>query len=588
MVTSIDFCTNNTTQMFQAVKAVFRKPFTPITVQNEEGHRMERDEDKVKILGKYFKEKYEGKQLETFDQENIGPLKTPITYEEVEQAITKLNNNRASGPDNTQAELLKAAPREIKELLVNSYNEIFSSRSQVNLGVGKLILLQKPGKPAGPTANLRPIVLLPASRKILSLVTLNRIKDKIETYLSPSQAGFRRDRSTSDIVWTHRWLVSHIENVKEEFTILGIDMSSAFDTINRHKLIDVCKTFLEEDEVKLIRLLLSETSLTFTSGSVSTNIDTKVGTPQGDGLSPVLFTIYLEAALREVREKIDTTNMVPAELAYADDVDFLFKTKLEAEENYEIIASTLLKWNLKVNKSKTEITTINRTTTDWHQVKKLGSLLNTKADIERRKNLATIALRKMYTIWIRNHLISDDKIIRLYKALILPILLYNSSTWGLTKADEESIDRFHRKQLRSILQISWKDKVSNEELYNRTKSNSISQNICRYRWTLFGHILRRSEEIPANLAMKKYFIETNSKKYPGKKPTNLPIMIQKDLHKINPFTFMSDHNYCSYYRFQNQADLENLRDIAQNRDRWRELTQLVEEGRQGETRQPDN
>ena len=91
-------------------------------------------------------------------------------------------------------------------------------------------------------------------------------------------------------------------------------MSSAFDTINRHKLIDVCKTFLEEDEVKLIRLLLSETSLTFTSGSVSTNIDTKVGTPQGDGLSPVLFTIYLEAALREVREKIDTTNMVPAEL----------------------------------------------------------------------------------------------------------------------------------------------------------------------------------------------------------------------------------------------------------------------------------
>ena len=53
--------------------------------------------------------------------------------------------------------------------------------------------------------------------------------------------------------------------------------------------------------------------------------------------------------------------MVPNELAYADDVDFLFKTKMEAEENYETIASTLLEWNLKVNKSKTEIeiTTIN-------------------------------------------------------------------------------------------------------------------------------------------------------------------------------------------------------------------------------------
>lgn len=52
----VDICTNNTTQMFKAVKAIFRKP---ITVQDDKGlyEEMERDEDKIKILGKYFKEK---------------------------------------------------------------------------------------------------------------------------------------------------------------------------------------------------------------------------------------------------------------------------------------------------------------------------------------------------------------------------------------------------------------------------------------------------------------------------------------------------------------------------------------------------
>lgn len=48
--------------------------------------------------------------------EKTGPLNRITrnnTLEEVEQAIAKLNNNRAPGPDNTQAELLKADATEI-------------------------------------------------------------------------------------------------------------------------------------------------------------------------------------------------------------------------------------------------------------------------------------------------------------------------------------------------------------------------------------------------------------------------------------------------------------------------------------------
>ena len=141
----------------------------------------------------------------------------------------------------------------------------------------------------GPPANLRPIVLLPAARKLLSLITLNRARDKVEEYISPSQAGFRRYRSTADIVWSHKWLIGKIQKIQDEYTILGIDMSSAFDTINRTKLIEICETILDEDEVRLIRALLSKTLLELYCSPFSKSIPTLIGSPQGDGLSPTLL-----------------------------------------------------------------------------------------------------------------------------------------------------------------------------------------------------------------------------------------------------------------------------------------------------------
>ena len=47
-----------------------------------------------------------------------------------------------------------------------------------------------------------------------------------------------------------------------------------------------------------------------------------MGTPQGDRRSPVLFSIYLEAALTDVREVIGQDNS-PNDISYADDVDFI-------------------------------------------------------------------------------------------------------------------------------------------------------------------------------------------------------------------------------------------------------------------------
>jgi hypothetical protein len=56
----------------------------------------------------------------------------------------------------------------------------------------------------------------------------------------------------------------------------------------------------------IIQYLLSDTVLKpKTRGKLGASFRTTIGTPQGDALSPVLFTVYLEHVLREVRPLFD-------------------------------------------------------------------------------------------------------------------------------------------------------------------------------------------------------------------------------------------------------------------------------------------
>ena len=170
-----------------------------------------------------------------------------------------------------------------------------------------LILVRKPGKPTGPLTSLRPIVLLSVLRKTLSLIVLSRIAPKVDEYLSSSQSGFRRGRSTADVVFGYRWPCAKSQRHRVTVEFLGIDLSRAFDTIRRDKLLDTLQTFVDESELRMIRFLLADTSL---QPRLSTGdclaFATTIGTPQGDSLSPVLFTVYLEAALRDLRSRLPT------------------------------------------------------------------------------------------------------------------------------------------------------------------------------------------------------------------------------------------------------------------------------------------
>ena len=400
------------------------------------------------------------------------------------------------------------------------------------------------------------------------MITLDRIRPKVEEFLAHSQSGFRPNRSTSDVVWTHKWFAAktNVENVC--IKISGIDMSAAFDTIKRNKLLTILEDILEEDELRLVRFLLSNTTLEtrINKADIQAPFNSNIGTPQGDGLSPVLFTIYLEHALRKKRTIIgDPTTkleeLIPREIAYADDVDFIGSQYIDIDA----VGNALKEFDLIVNANKTELTSISKEETEWRKTKKVGSLIGDTEDIERRKQLSNVALHKLKNVWISKDKIKREIKIKLYKSLVKSILIYNCGTWALTQAEANKLDTFHRKQLRNILDIHYPTLISNKSLYKTCNETPLSAQIVESRWRLFGHILRRDNDIPANKAMQAYFNALTTK-FRGRPSTTLPIILNKELSQAFP-----------QMKLKTTKDLQNLQSLAQDRGNWKSLTGRITE-----------
>ncbi|GFR83830.1 hypothetical protein ElyMa_005984500 [Elysia marginata] len=279
-------------------------------------------------------------------------------------------------------------------------------------------------------------------------------------------------------------------------------MSAAFDTVNRETLLKILEDIVNKDEHRIIRFLLSNTIIdTKIIGATEEKpFFSNVGTPKRDSLSPVLFTIYLEHALKE-------------------DIDI------------EEVGKVLEKYNLQVNVDKTEFTNLSRGETNWQTTIKVGTLIGDQEDIERRKQLSSAALVKLKNVWLKGEKITKNTKLKLYKALVKSVLTYNCGTWALTQSQKERLNAFHRKQLKKVLNIKYPVKITNSSLYNKCNERPLSIFILESRWRLFGHILRRDSRIPPNQAMSGYFV-TEGSKFKGRPLTTLPVVLNRYLSRI--------------------------------------------------------
>ena len=315
-----------------------------------------------------------------------------------------------------------------------------------------------------------------------------------------------------------------------------------------------------------------------------------IGSPQGDSISGPLFTSYFEKALREIEAAVNAIpidvsdiNMqwieqqasnLPNEMEYADDCDFVTENEKTKETTYEKAKEILTQHNLIVNDDKTEKTIVKRENKtdreEWRKVKKLGSLLGDKEDIQRRKQLAMIAMNSNDDIWKRTKLTKLKTRLKLYGTLVQSILLYNSGTWGVSATDEKNLDSFHRRQLRKVMGIKWPHKISNRKLYEKTEIRPLSQTIRERRWKLLGHIMRLPAECPARRAMRYFFEERSNRKFPGRKRTTIVTTLNKDIQLAK-----SKHSSFPVTPLISQVSLQNLHTKAKNRKPWSNIVKQV-------------
>ena len=105
-------------------------------------------------------------------------------------------------------------------------------------------------------------------------------------------------------------------------------------------------SLIEEDELRLVRFFLSNTCLNIRIGGTKEEkkFTSNIGKPQGDSLSPILFVVYLENALKEVRPILPESEKTLAKLqnVWVRGDKLKKKTKLKL---YRALVKSVLTYN---------------------------------------------------------------------------------------------------------------------------------------------------------------------------------------------------------------------------------------------------
>lgn len=258
-----------------------------------------------------------------------------------------------------------------------------------------------------------------------------------EEQFSETSYGFRPKRSCEMAI------IKLLEYFNDGYDwIVDIDLQKFFDTVCHDKLISIImKTIHDGELVSLIRKYL--VSGVMENGVIS---PTKVGTPQGGNLSPLLSNIMLNELDKELEKRgLKFTR-------YADDCIIVVKSEKAANRVMESITKFIeKKLGLKVNAEKSKIARP-------HQIKYLGfGFYYTKTGIIKPKpHLKSIQKfkRKLKQITKRSLSISlNERIIKLNQVIRGWINYFRITDM---KAHMTSISEHLRRRIRCIIWKQWK------------------------------------------------------------------------------------------------------------------------------------
>ena len=362
------------------------------------------------------------------------------------------------------------------------------------------------------------MTLASIAARIYNVLLRNHIGPKIDNILRKNQNGFQRNRSMTSQILTIRRILEGVRAKNQQAAILFVDFTKAFDSIHRGKMEQVLLAYgLPKETVADIIIFYRNTKVKVRSPDGDTDyFDIVAGVLQGDTLAPYLFIICLDYVLRISIDKIKENGFeltkkrsrrYPAKTitgADYDDTALLANAPAQAETLLHSLERAAAATGLYVNAHKTEYMCFNQTgdiaTLNGSSLKLtdkfsyLGSCVSsTKTGIDTQLAKAWTAINRLSVIWKSD---LTDKMKRcFFQAVAVSILLYGCTTSTL----EKKLDGNYTRTLRAILNKSWRQHPSKQQLYGPIPPITKTVKVRRTRHT--GHCWRSRDELISDVLL---------------------------------------------------------------------------------------
>lgn len=522
-------------------------------------------------------------------------IDAPPTVEEARAALNGLRNNKAAGPDCLPAEVLKYGG----EAVVESLHELFSviwrrgivPRQWKNANI---ISIYKKKGDCAVCDNSRGISLLSVAGKVLARIMLMRLLECVaEDVLPESQCGFRRQRSTVDMIFVARQLQEKCREQNRDLFVVFIDLTKAFDTVQRPMLWSVLEKFgCPPNFLAVLRALHdgAMASVVLPSGK-SDEFPVTAGVRQGCVLAPVIFNLFLAAVMRIAKRGVDdedcfriryrldgslfnlrrlkartrTQETSVFDLQYADDAALAGTTRNGLQHSLDCVAGTYARAGLSINTDKTEVLaqlqdprayeelSVNgQELSNVSQFKYLGSILTDSCELDgevkRRVGLAAASFGKLSTRVFFNRNLNLDTKIKVYSAICVSILLYGSEAWAPYRRHIRVLEAFHTRCLKRMMGLKWWDRITHVEIRRRAKIDPIECILAQRHLRWVGHVHRMPEyRLPRRVLYGELAVGDRAVGGPRKRFKD---HISRTMKKCNMIP-------------------SNLEAVAENRDAWR-------------------
>ena len=433
----------------------------------------------------------------------------PILEEEAEIIQANMKNGKACGPDGVPNEFLKKiSPSSLAQCLDSILRTGAFLEEQKD---SVTTLIPKKSRVKAPK-DLRPIGLLNHGKKALANVF--NIRHDLNQYIDPCQAAYRPGRSTVELIASIR-ISRDIARVGEK-KLYGamMDMSGAFDNVNKNKLFDELKR-VDEGAAEMFAVLYSgcQTTLKVDGQAQAGSIPLGRGVQQGDAAAPVLYTFYYDRVLKRAQTQSSHITNVVENLIYADDHSIFCESEEDLEEYARVLEEVGREDGLVFNVEKTQKFEIG----DSRGVKYLGCLINEDEELKVRKAMALEATRKVRMKVKKASAAVKRKCLEVY---VKSVLFYGVEAIAMNKKRMDKLEAAWRSCVRVMFGVRWQDKVRNEDLYVRTGTRRIEEEVNARQKSFYEH-LQRHQDLPIWRKMMEFRDLWKEKKKRGRPPTML-------------------------------------------------------------------